>query len=216
MILRDESFLLGSGTGKHGGGRVWLQANVMGIRGHILANGEDGDSFGAGGSGGTIIMKAKNITIDRTFLLFFLLLEDALISAIGGLGNPICLAPSDRNCRQFSDRNWRFGGGGGGRIFLRYENLECGNYDSIVVYGGPSNGGVRGLIGGAGTVTHFVIQDNSTIVYMMSQLIFRIHIFLWIIVISNLLLVLQLSFLLLRLQVSQFSVLLFFIPLILD
>ena len=90
-----------------------------------------------------------------------------MISAVGGMGNPVCLAPSDRNCRQFSDRNWRFGGGGGGRVFLRYENLECGNYDSIVVYGGPSNGGVRGLIGGAGTVTHFVIQDNCTTVNLM-------------------------------------------------
>ena len=80
------------------------------------------------------------------------------------MGNPVCSSSSDRGCMSSSGRNWRFGGGGGGRVFLRYKNLECGSYDSIVVYGGPSNGGVRGLIGGAGTVTHFVIQDNSIVV----------------------------------------------------
>ena len=70
MIFRDESFLIGSGTGKHGGGRIWLQANVIGIRGHILANGEDGDYVGAGGSGGTVILKADNITLDRSLSSF--------------------------------------------------------------------------------------------------------------------------------------------------
>ena len=58
LTSRKESFLLGSGTGKHGGGRIWLQASSIVIRGHIQANGEDGDSSGsrgAGGSGGTIL-----------------------------------------------------------------------------------------------------------------------------------------------------------------
>ena len=104
-----------------------------------------------------------------------------MISAVGGMGNPVCFAPSDQSGRHHSDRNWRFGGGGGGRIFLRYENLECGNYDSIVVYGGPSNGGVRGLIGGAGTVTHFVIQDNCTTVGSLNHWRCRTPIFRWII-----------------------------------
>ena len=59
--------------------------------------------------------------------------------------------------------SWKYGGGGGGRIFLRYETLECSYHDSIIVYGGPSNGGRRGLIGGAGTITHFVTSSNGTV-----------------------------------------------------
>lgn len=42
--------------------------------------------------------------------------------ANGGMGNPV-LGESN---------NWKYGGGGGGRIFLRYESLECGNLDVIV------------------------------------------------------------------------------------
>ena len=64
-MTREKSFLIGSGTGKHGGGRVWLKGEQIGIFGRILANGEDSDFYGAGGSGGTIILQAFNMTIDR-------------------------------------------------------------------------------------------------------------------------------------------------------
>ena len=56
-------------------------------------------------------------------------------------------------------------------MFLRYQQLECGNYDAIIAYGGPSNGGVRGLIGGAGTITHFVIRENDTVVGSVIELL---------------------------------------------
>ncbi|MBP3505304.1 MAG: hypothetical protein J6K43_02755 [Lachnospiraceae bacterium] len=67
LMYREKSFLIGSGTGKHGGGRVWLKGEQIGIFGRILANGEDSDYYGAGGSGGTIILQAFNMTIDRNF-----------------------------------------------------------------------------------------------------------------------------------------------------
>lgn len=38
------------------------------------------------------------------------------------MGNPVLLGKN----------SWKFGGGGGGRIFLRYSVLECGNLDVIV------------------------------------------------------------------------------------
>ena len=58
-------------------------------------------------------------------------------------------------------------------MFLRYQQLECGNYDAIIAYGGPSNGGVRGLIGGAGTITHFVIRENATAVGLEMKMIMK-------------------------------------------
>lgn len=68
------------------------------------------------------------------------------------MGNPV-----------LRENSWKYGGGGGGRIFLRYENLECSYYDAIIAFGGPSNGGTRGLIGGAGTITHFITMGNVTV-----------------------------------------------------
>ena len=59
--------MIGSGTGQRGGGRVWLRAERIGVFGRILANGEDSVYYGAGGSGGTIILNASNMTIDRKF-----------------------------------------------------------------------------------------------------------------------------------------------------
>lgn len=152
--LRTESFLLGSGTGNKGGGRIWLSAEQINILGHIEANGDNGNYLGAGASGGTIILQATTITITRTSFPSNSLLEDAIISAIGGMGNPVLGDQSN---------SWKYGGGGGGRIFLRYETLECSYYDAIIVYGGPSNGGRHGLIGGAGTITHFVNAGNGTV-----------------------------------------------------
>ena len=54
--------------------------------------------------------------------LIRLLAENAAIWANGGMGNPVLLGKN----------SWKFGGGGGGRIFLRYSVLECGNLDVIV------------------------------------------------------------------------------------
>lgn len=93
------------------------------------------------------------------------------------MGNPVLFSNHSRPL-------FRYGGGGGGRVFLRYQQLECGNYDAIIAYGGPSNGGVRGLIGGAGTITHFVIRENATAVglememkmlFLSSLLLLLIH-----------------------------------------
>lgn len=42
-----------------------MKAERIGIFGRILANGEDSVYYGAGGSGGTIILNASNMTIDR-------------------------------------------------------------------------------------------------------------------------------------------------------
>jgi hypothetical protein len=43
-------------------------------------------------------------------------------------------------------------------LLLRIKSLEC-----LYRYGGPSNGGKRGLIGGAGTISHFVMSNNTTV-----------------------------------------------------
>ena len=99
---RNVSFLVGSGTGRHGGGRIWLEANVITILGSVYANGEDANYIGAGGSGGSIIMRSKEIIIDRRRIAFLSRLEDAHVTASGG-----------------------------GRVFLRYELLNCANYDAI-------------------------------------------------------------------------------------
>lgn len=63
---RSESFLLGSGTGRRGGGRIYLEATKIEVAGSVKANGEDGNAYGAGGSGGTIILRAPMIVIDRS------------------------------------------------------------------------------------------------------------------------------------------------------
>lgn len=121
---RMDSYLLGSGTGRRGGGRIWLESNKIEVIGSLKANGEDGNTYGAGGSGGTIVLRAPMIVIDRTSLssLIRLFVENAAIWANGGMGNPVLLGKN----------SWKFGGGGGGRIFLRYSVLECGNLDVIV------------------------------------------------------------------------------------
>ena len=72
------------------------------------------------------------------------------------MGTPVLASENPSNI-------WKYGGGGGGRIFLRYGTLECNNFDTIVAYGGPSNGDRRGLIGGAGTITHFMTSTNGTV-----------------------------------------------------
>lgn len=87
------------------------------------------------------------------------------MTANGGTGNPDTEGPAP---------NWGFAAGGGGRVFLRYELLNCANYDAISAwekeeamrrsYGGLSFGGKRGLIGGAGTISHFITQNNITVV----------------------------------------------------
>ena len=117
-----NSYLLGSGTGRRGGGRIWLEANKIEVMGSLKANGEDGNTYGAGGSGGTIVLRAPMIVIDRLFSGSDSPLENAAIWANGGMGNPVL----------FTHNSWKFGGGGGGRIFLRYSMLECGNLDVIV------------------------------------------------------------------------------------
>ena len=63
-----DSYLLGSGTGRRGGGRIWLESNKIEVMGSLKANGEDGNTYGAGGSGGTIVLRAPMIVIDRTSL----------------------------------------------------------------------------------------------------------------------------------------------------
>ena len=118
---RNVSFLVGSGTGRHGGGRIWLEANVITILGSVYANGEDANYIGAGGSGGSIIMRSKEIIIDRRRIAFLSRLEDAHVTAIGGTGNP------DTD----GAPNWGYAAGGGGRVLLRYELLNCANYDAI-------------------------------------------------------------------------------------
>lgn len=121
--FRMDSYLLGSGTGRRGGGRIWLESKKIEVMGSLKANGEDGNTYGAGGSGGTIVLRAPMIVIDRTSLSpVRLLSENAAIWANGGMGNPVLLGKN----------SWKFGGGGGGRIFLRYSVLECGNLDVIV------------------------------------------------------------------------------------
>lgn len=65
---RMDSYLLGSGTGRRGGGRIWLESNKIEVMGSLKANGEDGNTYGAGGSGGTIVLRAPMIVIDRTSL----------------------------------------------------------------------------------------------------------------------------------------------------
>ena len=96
--------------------------------------------------------------------IYLIFLEDAEISAIGGMGNPVLFNSSS------SRRSWKYGGGGGGRIFLRYERLDCSYYDAIVAFGGPSNGGTRGLIGGAGTITHIITNENQTVFFFHSMI----------------------------------------------
>ena len=66
-----DSYLLGSGTGRRGGGRIWLESNKIEVIGSLKANGEDGNTYGAGGSGGTIVLRAPMIVIDRTSLLSY-------------------------------------------------------------------------------------------------------------------------------------------------
>lgn len=78
------------------------------------------------------------------------------------MGNPVLL----------NEDSWKFGGGGGGRIFLHYSVLECGNLDVIVAWkrgngvtsrrGGPSSGFRRGMIGGGGTISHIIDAENNT------------------------------------------------------
>ena len=87
----------------------------------MYANGEDANYIGAGGSGGSIIMRSKEIIIDRRRITFLSRLEDAHVTAIGGTGNP------DTD----GAPNWGYAAGGGGRVFLRYELLNCANYDAI-------------------------------------------------------------------------------------
>ena len=65
IIHRTESFLLGSGTGNKGGGRIWLSAEQITIFGSILADGSSGSYYGAGASGGTIILHSQSIIINR-------------------------------------------------------------------------------------------------------------------------------------------------------
>lgn len=120
--FRDSSFLVGSGTGRHGGGRILLDGRVINIMGGVYANGEDANYMGSGGSGGTIILRAKEITIDRIIGITMSPVEDAHVTAIGGIGN----ADTDG-----LTPNWGYAAGGGGRIFLRYELLNCANYDAI-------------------------------------------------------------------------------------
>lgn len=66
VMYRSESFLYGSGTGRRGGGRVWLSAEQISVFGVISANGDNGDFRGAGASGGTIILQAPTISISGT------------------------------------------------------------------------------------------------------------------------------------------------------
>lgn len=66
--FRMDSYLLGSGTGRRGGGRIWLESKKIEVMGSLKANGEDGNTYGAGGSGGTIVLRAPMIVIDRTSL----------------------------------------------------------------------------------------------------------------------------------------------------
>lgn len=66
VMFRSESFLYGSGTGRRGGGRVWLSAEQISVLGVIAANGDNGDFRGAGASGGTIILQAPTISISGT------------------------------------------------------------------------------------------------------------------------------------------------------
>ena len=66
-----DSYLLGSGTGRRGGGRIWLESNKIEVMGSLKANGEDGNTYGAGGSGGTIVLRTPMIVIDRTSLLSY-------------------------------------------------------------------------------------------------------------------------------------------------
>ena len=72
IIYRSKSFLYGSGTGKRGGGRIWLTSEQIHVLGKIQADGEAGDYSGAGASGGTIIMQAPSISIGRKFSLHLL------------------------------------------------------------------------------------------------------------------------------------------------